>query len=108
MDFEQTHSTETAILQFVNYVYTHLERKCYVAGLFIDLSKAFDSLNHKILIDKFEYMGIRGVPQKRFKSYIDNRSQSVYCNSTYSLAKSVSKGVTQESILGPIHFFNIY
>lgn len=105
--FRSSHSTETAILQFVNNVYKYLERKSYLIGVFIDLSKAFDSLNHKILLDKLEHYGIRGVPLQLFRSYISNRSQIVFCNSSYSDCKIIHKGVPQGSILGPI-LFTIY
>ena len=100
-EFRANDATETTFLQLINNLYTHLGRKCHVTGIFID---AFDSLNHKILLDKLEHMGIRGVPHQLFKTYIDNKSQSVYCNSTYSLAKYISKGIPQGFILGPINF----
>ena len=58
-----------------------------------------------IHLDKLKHMGIRGVPQQLFKSYIDNRSQYVYCNSRYLFPKSISKSVPQGFILGPIFFY---
>ena len=102
--FRANHSTESAILQFVTNVYKLLDEKYYIVGLFIDLSKAFDSLDHYLLLKKLENMGIRGIPLQLFKSYVSNRTQSVYCNSKYSCDKFLSTGVPQGSVLGPILF----
>lgn len=105
--FRAHRSTESAILQFINYVYLALEEKKHVAGVFIDLSKAFDTLDHNILVHKLKYLGIRGEPLNLFKSYLIGRKQAVYCNQSYSPLKSIDKGVPQGSVLGPI-FFLIY
>ena len=89
--FREQRSTESAILQFVNTLYPCLEEKNYVAGVFLDLSKAFDSLDHDILLQKLEMIGIRGVPLDLFKSYLSCRKQSVFCNHIYSPFKSICK-----------------
>ncbi len=94
--FRASHSTESAVLHFVNNVYKYLEEKYYVFGVFLDLSKAFDSLNHKILLDKLQHIGIRGLPLQLFSSYLQNISQYVFLN--------ITKGVPQGSVLGPILF----
>ena len=94
----------SAVIQFTNTVHKYLEENCYVAGVFIDLSKAFDSLDHSILLSKLYHYGIRGIALQLFKSYLSNRSQSVYCNSNYSSSKIISRGVPQGSILGPLLF----
>lgn len=62
--FRAQRSTESAILDFVHYIYLCLEEKSYVVGVFIDLSKAFDTLDHKILLHKLENYGIRGIALK--------------------------------------------
>lgn len=76
----------------------------FAVGVFIDLPKAFDTLDHGILLHKLENYGIRGVPLKLFRSYLSNRTQSVFCNNIYSLFKDIRKGVPQGSALGPILF----
>ena len=71
--FCANHSTEPAVVEFTNIVYKHLEVKQHAVGVFIDLSKAFDSLNHYILLDKLKHIGIRGLPLQLIESYMSNR-----------------------------------
>ena len=92
------------MLQFVSNIYKYVDNKLFVPGIFVDLSKAFDTLNHDVLIDKLENIGIRGVPLKLLRNDLSNRLQSVYCNSAYSHYKHLKKGVPQRWILGPILF----
>ena len=76
-------------------------------GIFFDLSKAFDTVNHSILFDKLEHYGIRGLALKWIKSYFSNRLQFVEYNGHNSSCTNISCGVPQGSILGPL-FFLLY
>ena len=102
--FRANRSTESAVLHFVNSVYKFLEEKYFVVGVFVDLSKAFDSLNHDILLEKLQNIGIRGLAYQLFCSYLNNRSQFVQCNNASSGFQSITRGVPQGSVLGPILF----
>ena len=102
--FRQNRSTETALTQFASHVYKCLDTKLHAAGVFLDLSRAFDSLDHDILLDKLNHVGIRGLPLQLFKSYLNNRVQTVFCNNNYSSMCNIRQGVPQGSILGPIMF----
>ena len=76
----------------------------YVCALYIDLTKAFDTVSHKILIKKLEHYGIRGTPLKLITSYLTNRYQYTALNGVISTLLSIPFGVPQGSILGPLLF----
>ena len=102
--FHANHSTESALLQLVTNVNKFLDEKHHVVGLFLDLSKAFNSLNHEILLYKLRNIGVSGLPLNVFQSYISNRKQTVYCNNEYSSTSIVHTGFPQGSVLGPLLF----
>lgn len=102
-------STLTAIQSVMKDILSGLEKKNKVMGLFLDLSKAFDCCSHKVLLDKLEYYGVRGLVLNWFKSYLCGRVQYVEFfgkgNVRYrSEMKEINKGVPQGSILGPLLF----
>ena len=102
--FRSGHSTSTALLDLVNKVSFALDSHKILIGLFLDLSKAFDTLDHSILIRKLHNYGIRGILLKLFESYLNNPKQFVICNNLSSEFQNVQCGVPQGSILGPLLF----
>ena len=102
--FRKQSSTEHATLELIDSVVNALNDKHYALAVFIDLSKAFDTLYHNILLDKLWHYGIRRVPHKRFKSYLEHRKQFVINKDTMSDYQSTKCGVPQGSILGPLLF----
>ena len=102
--FRSKHSTAHALIQINEKIKNALDNHNHVCGVFIDLQKAFDTVNHDILIDKLSYYGIRGIPNQWFKSYLSNRKQYVSINGYNSDTMNIKHGVPQGSVLGPLLF----
>ena len=102
--FRQNHSTSHAIHYSINFIKeSHLLNK-HVIGIFIDLSKAFDTIDHKTLLYKLYNYGIRGLAYNLIKSYLSNRYQYVKIEDEKSENVLVKYGVPQGSVLGPLLF----
>ena len=102
--FQKDLSTELAILELQDRVIKCLGNKDWCIGIFLDLSKAFDSLDHNILLNKLNHIGVRGIAYNWFKSYMYDRSQYTEFKKVNSTIKNISFGVPQGSILGPLLF----
>jgi len=81
-----------------------IDTKNYSCGIFIDLGKAFDTVDHHVQLDKLEYYGIRGIAHERFSSYLSHRSQFVSLGHVESGAQQIPCGVPQRSVLVPLLF----
>lgn len=101
-------STQTAVYQFTQKILNALENNDIALGVFLDLSKAYDCIDHKLLLFKLEKYGLRGNTLEWFRSYLSDRKQKVSISKggqvTHSECQSILRGVPQGSILGPILF----
>jgi hypothetical protein len=102
--FRKGRTTAMPLIEAIDKITAASEASHSTIAVFLDLKKAFDTLNHDLLLKKLYHYGIRGVPFKLLKDYLTNRTQQVYYNNTYSNLLPISTGVPQGSILGPLLF----
>ena len=102
--FRKNHSTAHAVNYSINNIIKNLEKKNHVIGIFIDLSKAFDTIDHEKLLTKLENCGIRGTSYDLIKDYMSNRIQYTDFHETFSEKCNIEFGVPQGSVLGPLLF----
>jgi len=102
--FRQLHSTELATLEIVDRIAMNMDKKEIPINIYLDLSKAFDTLDHRILLFKLNYYGIQGKALELMKSYLRNRKQLVEYDNVKSDELIINTGVPQGSILGPLLF----
>ena len=101
--FRKNYSTEQAILELTDNLKMKIDSCETISSIFLDLSKAFDTVNHQILLQKLYRYGIR-VPLLWFKSYLENRSQYVEVENVKSNPLTIQCGIPQGSTLGPLLF----
>ncbi len=102
--FRKEHSTELAALEVIDRILAEMDKNDIPINIYLDLSKAFDTLNHEILLDKLAYYGINGLALKLMESYLSNRKQYVEIEGVESDMLTIQTGVPQGSILGPLLF----
>ena len=105
--FTKNSSTELAALEVIDKLLNQLNKHKIPINLYLDLAKAFDSLNHNILLDKLAHYGVQNKAKDLIESYLRNRKQFVQIGEIVSKIKPISMGVPQGSVIGPLPF-NIF
>ena len=102
--FRKGYSTSMAISEITNSLRKAIDNNLYTCGVFLDFTKAFDTVNHGILLDKLEAYGIRGIPLNWFVNYLTDRRQYVDLGGVKSSEQTIICGIPQGSTLGPLLF----
>ena len=105
--FRQQYSTSHVLINITENIRKALDDGKIGCGIFVDLQKTFDTVDHQILLVKLNHYGIRGVSNDWFKSYLSNRRQYVFINGYESGLAAINCGVPQRSVLVPFYFYCI-
>ena len=104
MNGQKNKATRDDLLNLTEYIYSNLNSRKTVVNVLVDLRKAFDIFNHRILLNKLFNLSVRGFPLQWFKSLLLDREHFVRIGSGKSMYKNISIGLPQGSILGPLLF----
>ena len=102
--FREACSTSDAVLEFLNDTYSSLEEREHMVAVCLDLTKAFDTIDHRVLYRKLDHVGVRGLALDWFSSYLCDRQQRIHIGDVHSDISVLSAGVPQGSVLGPLLF----
>ena len=102
--FRDYHLTTHALIKMTDQIKEACDRSLYACGIFLGLKKAFDTVNHKILLSKLNHYGIRGIANDWFKSFWVNKTHYTHINESNSNPEKVLYGVPQGSVLGLLLF----
>ena len=102
--FRPNHSTEQATLELTDIIISAMDNNEVPIGILLDLSKAFDTIDHAILLSKLEHYGVDGIPLQLVKNYLTNRKQYVKLNEVNSNLLPINNGLPHGFILGPLLF----
>ena len=97
-------TTTHALINLTEQIRSNIDKGLYSCGVFIDLQKAFDTVDHEILLSKLHHYGVRGIANLWFRSYLTDRKQYVSISGHDSSKQSIKHGVPQGSVLGPLLF----
>ena len=104
--YRENRSTELAALELMDRNLDNMNRNLTPVNVYIDLSKAFDCLDHNILLSKLKFYGLNDNAIKLLKNYLSDRNQYVQLGNTKSQLHGISRGIPQGSVMGPL-LFNI-
>ena len=102
--FRSGHSTEMAVLETIDRIYIEMDKYKTPLNMYLDLSKAFDTINYNILLEKLTYYGVSGMANNLIKSHLTSRKQYVDFQEAKSALLDIKTGFPQGSILGPLLF----
>ena len=105
--FRNSHSTNHALINITEKIKKSLDNNEYSCGVFLDFQKAFDIINHEILLKKLHHYGIRRITNEWFKSYLNHGTQKTKVNGSISEKIDITYGVPQGSVLRPLLFWTL-
>ena len=104
IEFRPNHSTNSALIEITEQIRKACDKGLFACGVYLDLKKAFDTVNHNILLTKLEHYGIKGNANYWLRSFLTDRKQNTSVTEKDSNSQEITHGVPQGSVLGPLLF----